>query len=72
MVMMGFRTLGMEGRGYKLWWSDKEDEVCGVRVMVKYELYKKVSEIKRVSDRVMAVVLVLAEGVLRLICAYVS
>ena len=32
------RMLGMKGRGYKLWWSEKIDEVGGVGAMVKEEL----------------------------------
>ena len=42
--------LGMEGRIYKLWWSGKGDEVGGVGVMVKEELYEMVVEVRRVSD----------------------
>ena len=64
------RMLGMEGRRYKLWWSGKGDEVGGVVVMVKEELYEKVVEVRRASNWVMTVV-VLEEDVLRFICGYV-
>ena len=37
---------------------------------VKEELCEKVVEVRRVSDRVMAVVVVYEEDVLRLICGY--
>ena len=39
--------------------------------MVK-ELCEKVAEIRGVTDRVMAAVLVFEEGVLRLVCGYAS
>ena len=38
--------------------------------MVKEELCEKVLKVRRVSDRVMAVVLVFKEDVLRIICGY--
>ena len=37
-------------------------------IMVKVELCEKVVEVRRVGDRVMAVVVVFEEDVLRLIC----
>ena len=63
----GSRMLGMKGRKYKLWWSGIGDGVGG---MVKDELCEQVVDVSRVSDRVMAVVLVFEEDVLRLICGY--
>ena len=65
----GSRMLWMKVRRYKLWWSVKGDGVGGVGVMVK-ELCEKVIEVRRVSDRVKTVVVVLEENVLRLICGY--
>ena len=61
------RMLGMKGRRYKLWLSGKGDGVGGVGVMVKEELFEKVVEVRMVSDRVMTLVAVLEEDVLRLI-----
>ena len=63
----GARMIGMKGRRYKLWWSGKGDGVRGVGVMVKEELCKKMVE---VSDRVMTLVVVLKEDVLRMSCGY--
>ena len=40
--------------------------------MVKEELCVRVVEVRRVSDRVMTVVVVFEEDVLRLICGYAS
>ena len=62
----GARMLGMKERRYRLWWSGKGYEVCGVGVMVKEELCEKVLE---VSDRVMTVA-VFEENVLTLNCGY--
>ena len=50
-----------------MWWSGKGDGVGCMGIMVKEELCE-VLEIRRVSERVMAVVLVIEEEVLRLIC----
>ena len=66
---LGARILGMKGRRYKLWWSRKGDRVCGVGVMVKEELCENLLVVRRVSGRVMTVV-VFEEDVLRLMCGY--
>ena len=50
-----------------LWWSGKRDRVGGVGVMVKKELCEKVVEVRRVSGRVMTVV-VFEEDVMKLTC----
>ena len=60
----GARFVGCRGRRYKLWWSGNNDEI-----LVK-ELCEKAVEIRRKSDRVMAVVLAFEEEVTRVICAY--
>ena len=53
------RMLSMEGRRYKLCRSSENgDGVGGVRVMLKEELCEKFVEVRRVSDRVMAVALI--------------
>ena len=59
----------MRGRRYNLLWSGRGDGVGGVGAMVKEELFEKVVEVRRVSDRVMTVV-VFEMDVLRLICGY--
>ena len=60
----------MEGSGYKLGGSGKGDIVDSVAAMVKEEFCEKMVEIRRMSDRVMAVVLVFERDVLRLIVWY--
>ena len=67
---LGARMLGMKGRRYKLWWSGKGDGVGGVGATVNEELCEKVLEVRRVSDRVMTLVVVFEEDVRRLICGY--
>ena len=62
--------LALKSRRYKLWWSGNRDEVGGVGVMVKEELCDDVVEVKRVSDRVMTLVVVFEEDLLRFICWY--
>ena len=54
----GARMLGMKGRRYRLWWSGKGDGVGDVGVMVNEELCENVVDVRRVSDRVMTVVVV--------------
>ena len=58
----------MKGRRYKLWWFGKGHVDGGVGVMVKDDLCEKVVDVGRVSDRVMTVVVVFEENVLRLVC----
>ena len=55
----GARFLGVMGRRYKLWWSGNSDGTGGVGVLVKEELCEKVMEVRRRSDRVVTVVMVL-------------
>ena len=62
--------LGMKGRRSKLWWSRNSDGTGGVGVLVKDELCKKVVEVRRRCERVMTVVMVLEEEVLRIISVY--
>ena len=64
----GAGMIGMKGRRYKVWLSRNGDGVGGVGVMVKEQLCEKVVEARRVSDRVMTIV-VFDEDVLRLICS---
>ena len=66
----GARMMGVKGRRYKLWWSGNCEGIGGVGVLVKEELCEKVVEVRRKSDRVMAIVLVFEEEVVRVICGY--
>ena len=67
---MGFGMLGIEGRRNKQRWSGKGDGVGGEKAMVKKELCEKLVEVRRESGREMAVVVDIAEDMLRLICGY--
>ena len=66
----GTRFLGVKDRRYKLWWSVNSDGIGGVGVLVKEELCEKLVEVRRRSDRVMTVMMVLEEEVLRTICVW--
>ena len=66
----GAWMLGMKRKRYKLWWSGRGDGVGCVGVMVKEELCEKVVEVRRVSDRMITLVVGFEEDVLRLICGY--
>ena len=57
-------------RRYKLWWSGNNYETGGVASLVKVELCEKVVEVRRKSDRVMAIVLAFEKEVIKVICAY--
>ena len=63
--------MGMKGVRYKQFWSGKENGDGGVGVMVKEVQCGKEVELRKVSDRVMTVVVVVVfeENVLRLICS---
>ena len=65
----GARFLGVKGRRYK-WWCGNSDGTGGVAVLVKEELCEKVVEVRRRSQRVMTVVMVLEEEVLRIMCVW--
>ena len=55
---------------YKLWWSGKDAGFRGVGILVKKEIYGNNVEVRRKSDRVMAIVLTLGREVMHIICAY--
>ena len=56
---------GIKRMRYKLWWSGKGDWGGGDGVVVKEEPWEKVVEVRMVCDRVMTLVVVLEEDVLR-------
>ena len=66
----GARFVGVKGRRYKLWWSGNGNGTGGTGILVKEELCEKVIEVRRKSDRVMAMVLTFEKEVVRAICAY--
>ena len=66
----GARFFGGKGRRYKLWWSGNDDKTGGVDILVKEELCENVVEVRRRWDRVIAIILVFGEEVVRVICTY--
>ena len=49
--------VGTSGRRYKLWWSGNNAGFGGVGILVKEQICESVVEVRRKSDRVMAIVL---------------
>ena len=66
----GARFVGTLVRRYKLWWSGNDAGFGEVGILVKEEISGNVVEVRRKSDRVMAIVLTLGREVMRVICAY--
>ena len=62
--------MGTSGRRYKLWWSGNDAGFGGVGILVKEQIFGNVVEVRRKSDRVMAIVLTLGREVMRVIYAY--
>ena len=65
----GARLPGCRARRYKLWWSGNNYGIGGVGISVK-ELCEKAVVVRRKSDKVMAIMLVFEEEVIRVLCAY--
>ena len=68
LIRQGSRMMGFDGIRFRMWWF--ENLAGSMRVIVKEQLYKKVVKVSMVCDRVMVVVLIFEDEVLRLICGY--
>ena len=66
------RFVGTSGRRYKLWWPGNDAGFKGVGNLVKKEISGNVVEVRRKSDRVIAIVRTLDRKVMRIIRAYGS
>ena len=66
----GARFVGPSGRRYKLWWSGNDAGFGGIAILVKEKISGNFAKVRRKSDRVMAIVLILSRKVMRIICAY--
>ena len=62
----GARLVGTSGRRYKLWWSRNDAGFAGIGILVKEEISENDVEVRRKSDRVMAIVLTLGREVMRM------
>ena len=62
--------MGTLGRRYKVWWSGNDAGFGGIGILVKEKISGNVVEVRRKSERVMAIVLTLGREVMRVICAY--
>ena len=68
---MGSKFLGSLGRRFKLWWSGNEDKIGWVGILVRDDLCMNFVGINRISNRVMAVVIIFGKKV-KIVCAYIS
>ena len=59
-----------ESDGFKLWYSGGSRARNGVGILVEKELIDRVVEVRRKSDRIMSIKLVLGAVVLNVICVY--
>ena len=66
----GARFMGVKERRYKFWWSGNDARVGGVGILAKEELCSNVVEVRRRSDRVMSMVMMIGKEIMRVICAY--
>ena len=66
----GAHFVGTSGRRYKLCWSGNDAGFGGVGILMKEEISGNVVEVRRKSDRVMAIVLTLGREVMCIICGY--
>ena len=62
--------MGVKERRYKLWWSGNASGTGGFGILVKEELFEKVVEVRRKSDRVMVVLLTYGEEVVKILFAH--
>ena len=65
----GARYVGAKGMRYKLWWKG-DSRQGGVGLMVREDLAEKVLEVRRKSSRVIAVVILIAKVMVRVISGY--
>ena len=56
--------------GYKLWYSGSSRARNGVGILIERQLVDRVVEVRRKSDRIMAIKLVVGVGILNVICVY--
>ncbi|KAL4181233.1 hypothetical protein AMTRI_Chr12g236160 [Amborella trichopoda] len=56
--------------GYKLWYTRKDNNRNGVGITVDKDLKDKVVNVKRISDRLLLIKLVLGEEIINVIIAY--
>ena len=70
MERRGCKTLGGEGMRYKLFWKGSERGVGGVGIFAAEQYIDKVVEVRRVSDRVIILKVLLGKTVLNVISAY--
>ena len=66
----GARSIEAAGMKYKFFWKGGEDRSLGVGILVEEKWIEKVIEVKRVSERVMLVRVLVGKQVLNLVSVY--
>ena len=64
------RVLGRDGARYKFFWSGCEEMAAGVGILVAERWIKYVLEVRRVSERLMVLRVMVGKSVLNLVSAY--
>ena len=57
-------------QGYKLIWKGNSEGTAGVRILVASELVDRIIRVERISDRVIAVDLVIGEQIVKMVSCY--
>ena len=58
--------------GFKLWYSGFKRNTNGVGVLIKKELVEQVVEVRRKSDRIMSIKLVVGSEIFNVVSVYAS
>ena len=66
----GTRSIGTNEEKFKLWYAGNENKTNGVGIMVKHDIVENVLEIKRSSDRLMRIKIVLGKTVVNIFSLY--
>ena len=64
------RSFGNEGTMYKFFWAGCEDGLAGVGILVAERWVDKVIEVKRISERIMVLRVVVGNSILNIVSFY--
>ena len=63
-------SLGNEGAMYKFFWAGCEDGLAGVGILVAERWVDKITEVKRISESIMVLRVVVGRSVLNIVSVY--
>ena len=67
---VGNKLLGEEGKSYKFFWSGGNDGLAGVGVLVAKKWVKNVIEVRKLSKRIMLIMVAIGTNILNVISGY--